>query len=96
MWYNSKTTRGSFRAGFFSGLSSALDIGIVGYGTIVGRTVIMAVVGGTASALGGGKFANGAMSGAFVHLFNAEVYSKLLFSDSHYRYEITSRYLKIP
>ena len=62
----------SFRAGFFSGLSSALDIGTVGYGTIVGRTVIMAVVGGTASALGGGKFANGAMSGAFVHLFNAE------------------------
>ena len=33
----------------------------------------MAVVGGTASALGGGKFANGAMSGAFVHLFNAEL-----------------------
>ena len=32
----------------------------------------MAVVGGTASALGGGKFANGAMSGAFVHLFNHE------------------------
>jgi hypothetical protein len=26
----------------------------------------------TASALGGGKFANGALAGAFVHLFNAE------------------------
>ena len=68
-----KLQGGSFRAGFFSGLSSALDIGTVGYGTIVGRTVIMAVVGGTASVLGGGKFANGAMSGAFVHLFNAEM-----------------------
>ena len=32
----------------------------------------MAVVGGTASVLGGGKFANGAMSGAFMHLFNYE------------------------
>ncbi len=67
-----KLQGGSFRAGFFSGLSSALDIGTVGYGNIVSRTVIMAVVGGTASALGGGKFTNGAMSGAFVHLFNAE------------------------
>ena len=38
----------------------------------MGRTVIMGVVGGTASALGGGKFANGAVSGAFVHMFNGE------------------------
>lgn len=29
-----------------------------------------AVVGGTASALGGGKFANGAVSGAFTYMFN--------------------------
>jgi len=34
--------------------------------------MIMAVVGGTVSELTGGKFANGAVSGAFVHLFNAE------------------------
>jgi RHS repeat-associated protein len=32
--------------------------------------LIHAVVGGTASALGGGKFANGAQSGAFGYLFN--------------------------
>ena len=38
----------------------------------VGRTTIMGIVGGTASALGGGKFSNGAMSGAFTHMFNAE------------------------
>jgi len=31
------------------------------------------VVGGTASKLSGGKFANGAVSGAFVHMFNAEM-----------------------
>jgi len=32
----------------------------------------MAVVGGTTSVITGGKFANGAESGAFVHLYNAE------------------------
>ena len=32
----------------------------------------MAAVGGTVSEATGGKFANGAVSGAFVHLFNAE------------------------
>ena len=37
-----------------------------------GRTTIMAIIGGTFAKLGGGKFANGAMSAAFVHLFNYE------------------------
>ena len=36
------------------------------------RTTIAGIVGGTASSLGGGKFSNGAISGAFVHMFNAE------------------------
>ena len=36
------------------------------------RTTIASVIGGTAAELGGGKFANGAVSGAFVHMFNAE------------------------
>jgi len=31
---------------------------------------ISAIVGGTASKLGGGKFANGAVSAAFVHMYN--------------------------
>jgi hypothetical protein len=38
--------------------------------TTVGGTVTAAVVGGTASALGGGKFANGAVTGAYTMLFN--------------------------
>lgn len=38
------------------------------------RTAASAVSGGTAAELGGGKFANGAISGAFVHLFNAELH----------------------
>jgi len=63
---------GSFKAGFLSGFSSGVDVGTSGYGGFVGRTMISGIVGGTASALGGGKFSNGAMSGAFTHMFNAE------------------------
>ena len=68
---------GSFKAGFMSGFSSGFDVGTsaMGGNTVggfVARTVTMGIVGGTASALGGGKFSNGAMSGAFTHMFNAE------------------------
>ena len=65
-----KIQGGSFRAGFFSGLSSALDVGTKGYGGFVARMMIMAVVGGTAAAIGGGKFANGAVGAAFVHILS--------------------------
>ena len=44
---------------------------------MVGRTSIMAIKGGTFAKLGGGKFANGAMSVAFTHLFNGESASSL-------------------
>lgn len=37
---------------------------------VVGGTVVSAVVVGTASVLGGGRFANGATTGAFGYLFN--------------------------
>ncbi|HHS93606.1 MAG TPA: hypothetical protein ENK82_09695 [Campylobacterales bacterium] len=64
---------GTFKSGFASGFtSSAFSVGTKGYGGFVGRTAIMSVVGGTASKLGGGKFSNGAVSGAFVHMFNSE------------------------
>ena len=43
-----------------------------GSNKIVHRTVAAAVVGGTVSKIGGGKFANGAMTAAMVHLFNTE------------------------
>jgi len=36
------------------------------------RTTIASIIRGTASKIGGGKFSNGAVSGAFVHMFNAE------------------------
>jgi len=37
----------------------------------------MGVVGGTTSRLTGGNFANGAVSGAFVHMFNAEAIKQI-------------------
>jgi RHS repeat-associated protein len=39
---------------------------------ILTRTALAGVIGGTASALGGGKFANGAYTAAMQHLFNEE------------------------
>lgn len=39
----------------------------------IARTTIAAMGGGIAAKLGGGKFENGAVSGAFAHLFNTEV-----------------------
>jgi len=38
--------------------------------TFTEKTAIAAVIGGTAEALGGGKFANGAVTGAFVEAYN--------------------------
>lgn len=40
---------------------------------MAGRTAASAVIGGTASVLGGGKFANGAWTAAFQHLLNNEM-----------------------
>ncbi len=39
---------------------------------ILTRTALAAIIGGTASAVGGGKFANGAYTAAMQHLFNEE------------------------
>ena len=39
---------------------------------LVARTIVSAVIGGTASVIGGGKFQNGAATAAFVRLFNDE------------------------
>ena len=76
---------GEFRSGFWSGAighavsgvmrpggNGMMSIGNGGPTGIMARTAIAAVAGGTVSWLGGGKFANGAKTAAFVHLFNAE------------------------
>ncbi|MBA5249721.1 MAG: hypothetical protein FE834_09380 [Gammaproteobacteria bacterium] len=65
---------GSFGAGFLASAgssyfgSSASSNGDTA--TLIGNTVRDAVIGGTMSVIGGGKFANGAQAGAFRYLFN--------------------------
>jgi RHS repeat-associated protein len=78
----SEVSGGDFRHGFYSGFSGSIMGSIAGkigpgysdrsIGAIAQRTALAAVAGGTASVLGGGKFANGAITAAFQHLFNAE------------------------
>ena len=68
---------GSFKSGFTSGFTSSFfspgtELGGEGTGGFTLRTSIAAIIGGTASKVGGGKFSNGAVSAAFVHMFNAE------------------------
>lgn len=72
----SEATGGSFDAGFLSGSLSSVagDLmegwNVDGFGGQFAKVAVAAAVGGTASKLGGGKFANGAMTGAFVQAFN--------------------------
>jgi RHS repeat-associated protein len=71
---------GSFAAGAAAGAVSAAGA-LMMEGTALGaipgqqglmvRTAISAVLGGTTSVLAGGKFANGAITGAFGYLYNA-------------------------
>ncbi len=67
---------GSFKSGFLGGSIGSYSGTFMnkesGWTNITKRTAIAATAGGIASELGGGKFANGARSAAFVHLFNAE------------------------
>jgi uncharacterized protein (TIGR02594 family) len=80
---------GKFQDGFLSGMagSAAGNLGFIdkltsgasGTGTIgqvAARTAVAGVIGGCVSAIGGGKFANGAYTAAFQHLLNAELIPK--------------------
>jgi hypothetical protein len=74
---------GKFQDGFLSAAASAAAVhtgltstaaGTTGEAIgMAGRTAASAIIGGTASALGGGKFANGAYTSAFQHLLNSEM-----------------------
>ncbi len=59
-------------ATFMPGLGAFLNPNS-GQGNILTRTALAAIIGGTASAVGGGKFANGAYTAAMQHLFNEEL-----------------------
>ncbi len=73
---------GKFAHGFIAGAGSSAfsHSGIMDEGWIAGdgfehmaaRTAAASIVGGTISEISGGKFENGAVTGAFQHLFNAE------------------------
>jgi len=68
---------GDFKSGFvgsFAGHFAGRKI--MGKLDIAGRTAVAAIVGGAAAKLGGGKFANGAVSAAFSHLFNNETWGE--------------------
>ena len=76
---------GSFLNGFAIGAAGeAADVGMkeAGLNSVAGeegryeRAMIAGAVGGTASVLTGGNFANGAVSAAFAHLFNDEAHSQ--------------------
>ena len=68
----SAASGGKFQHGFFS---AALTSGVAPdimkkFNSNGAKILASSVVGGTASVLGGGKFANGAITGAFVMIFN--------------------------
>ncbi|SMN14160.1 hypothetical protein BHECKSOX2_1557 [Bathymodiolus heckerae thiotrophic gill symbiont] len=69
---------GSFGAGFLAGsVGSYLGSSgnAVNTSELVANTITDAVVGGTVSVIGGGKFANGAQTGAFRYLFNESMHA---------------------
>lgn len=87
---------GSFKDGFLSGGFTSLASPVIGTvpGGRTAHVVAAAVVGGTAAELGGGKFANGAATGAFSRLFNGEAhddggrYESRRVGDSIYRVRV--------
>jgi filamentous hemagglutinin len=62
-----------FGAGFLAGTVTTVAAPYVSTsaGAYVEGTVIESIIGGTASVLGAGRFANGAVTGAFGYLFNS-------------------------
>ena len=71
---------GKFHHGFLSGFVSSLGGSYMdknrGDMTVIEKIAISAAIGGTAEALGGGKFANGAVTGAYVMAFNHLLHSE--------------------
>ncbi|MCG7537954.1 hypothetical protein, partial [Pseudoalteromonas sp. OOF1S-7] len=70
---------GKFGHGFIAAGFTKMAMGNAGFNmnnrtlpAVAGRTAVAAIVGGTASAITGGKFSNGARTAAMMHLLNAE------------------------
>ncbi|UTM58534.1 hypothetical protein L4174_006780 [Photobacterium sp. CCB-ST2H9] len=80
---------GKFGDGFWSAavtqaFAPEIDARITGDGgvAVMGRVAAAAVLGGTGSALSGGKFENGAVTGAFSRLFNDEMHRESTIYDN--------------
>jgi len=98
---------GEFRHGFLAGFAGSAagsltpHLGLPGYenrspSAIASRTIVAAVVGGTVSEIGGGKFVNGAVTSAFQHLFNLEAHLEARLdrrSEAYLRGDITQEEL---
>ncbi len=71
---------GNIKHGFISGLASAAGGSAIGkYGSglsVAGKVAANAVLTGTVTELGGGKFANGAITGAYEMMFNTLLHQK--------------------
>lgn len=79
---------GKFIHGFLSGAVGSLGGSATkNVNDKVARVAIAAAMGGTAEQLGGGKFANGAVTGAFVVMFNDLEHDKINLSDSKNPYK---------
>ena len=66
---NERENYSGFSSGFFSTIAGS-RVNIIDNAPLGHYAVVGAAAGGTAEALGGGKFANGAVTGAFVGMFN--------------------------
>lgn len=76
---------GHFEHGFFTGMVSSMGgQGIARYGdhlSLEVQVAASAVLGGTVSAIGGGKFASGAMTAAFQMMYNEQMHRGPYMSD---------------
>ncbi len=73
---------GKFTHGFLAAFSTSSFEGAANYaerqvGSSIAGNAVAAVVGGTAEALGGGKFSNGAVTAAFVDIYNRTLHPKV-------------------
>lgn len=76
---------GHFEHGFFTGMVSSMGgQGIARYGdhlSLEAQVAASSVLGGTVSAIGGGKFASGAMTAAFQMMYNEQLHRGPYMSD---------------
>ena len=61
---------GSFKSAFLSAAFTSAGLDFLPEMDIASGTAVAAVIGGTGSVIGGGKFANGAVTGAFIYAYN--------------------------